>query len=147
MAFLYTVHRYDEAIPLYRRALDIQEDALGPVHADVAVTTNDLAVLYYTQGNNEQAEKLYKKALSIYEQVFGPHHPDVGQVSLDEPVWCVRLTLLLQAVSNLGEFYAAHGNRSDAQQCLDRALTIYSSIFGPDHARTRAAQQALSRLA
>ncbi len=74
------LRRYDEAIPLYRRALEIYEDLLGPIHADVAVTTNDLAVLYFTTGNTDQAEKLYKKALHVYEKIFGPHHPDVGQV-------------------------------------------------------------------
>jgi tetratricopeptide (TPR) repeat protein len=75
------LRRYDEAIPLYRRALEIYEDLLGPIHADVAVTTNDLAVLYFTTGNTDQAEKLYKKALHVYEKIFGPHHPDVGQVA------------------------------------------------------------------
>jgi tetratricopeptide (TPR) repeat protein len=74
------LRRYDEAIPLYRRALEIYEDLLGPIHADVAVTTNDLAVLHFTTGNTDQAEKLYKKALHVYEKIFGPHHPDVGQV-------------------------------------------------------------------
>jgi tetratricopeptide (TPR) repeat protein len=79
------LRRYDEAIPLYRRALEIYEDLLGPIHADVAVTTNDLAVLYFTTGNTDQAEKLYKKALNVYEKIFGPHHPDVGQVTPSSP--------------------------------------------------------------
>jgi tetratricopeptide (TPR) repeat protein len=48
----------------------------------VAVTTNDLAVLYFTTGNADQAQKLYMKALDIYEKIFGPNHPDVGQVRL-----------------------------------------------------------------
>lgn len=39
-------HRLTEAEPLYRRALAIQEKALGPEHADVAVSLNNLANVY-----------------------------------------------------------------------------------------------------
>lgn len=124
------LRRYNEAIPLYRRALEIYEDLLGPIHADVAVTTNDLAVLYFTTGNTDQAEKLYKKALHVYEKIFGPHHPDVGQ-----------------ALANLGEFYVSQHKRGDARQCLERAAAIYAQTFGEGHARTQAAQLALSRVA
>ncbi len=72
-------------MPLYQRALDIYEQLLGPVHADVAVTTNDLAVLYFKMGNAQQAEKLYKKAVDIYEKVFGKTHPSVAQVWPSSP--------------------------------------------------------------
>ncbi len=64
--------RHPEAIPLYTRALKIYELRLGPNHADVAVTLNDLAVLHFNQRNFNEAEKLYKKALETYETVR--HH-------------------------------------------------------------------------
>ena len=38
--------RYAEAEPLYLRVLAIRENALGPAHPDVAVNSNNLAVLY-----------------------------------------------------------------------------------------------------
>ena len=63
------VNRHSEAIPLYTRALKIYEHRLGPNHADVAVTLNDLAVLHYHLQNYSEAEKLYKKALETYETV------------------------------------------------------------------------------
>ena len=37
---------YGEAEPLYKRALSIVEKALGPAHADVGQSLNNLAGLY-----------------------------------------------------------------------------------------------------
>ena len=69
---------YTEAEPLLRRALAIQEKALGPDHPDVASGLNNLAVLHYAQGQYEKAAALYERALTIRERALGPDHPDVG---------------------------------------------------------------------
>jgi hypothetical protein len=42
--------RYSEAIALAQRSLAIHEKVLGPNHRDVAVTLNNLAVLYKQLG-------------------------------------------------------------------------------------------------
>ena len=34
---------YDQALPLYQRALKIREKALGPEHPDTAISLNNLA--------------------------------------------------------------------------------------------------------
>src|SRR6516164_2215438 len=57
--------RYSEAVPLAQSALAIQEKALGPDHPYVAVSLNDLGVLYYNQGRYTDAETLYKRSLQI----------------------------------------------------------------------------------
>ena len=57
--------RYAEAEPLYKRALAIDEKALGPDHPDVAQSLNNLAALYDDQGRYAEAEPLYKRALAI----------------------------------------------------------------------------------
>lgn len=41
--------KYDDAKPLFERALDIQENALGPNHPEVAATLNNLAGLLEDQ--------------------------------------------------------------------------------------------------
>jgi tetratricopeptide (TPR) repeat protein len=43
----------------FRRALGIQEKALGPDHPNVAAGLNNLAVLYCAQGRYAEAEPLY----------------------------------------------------------------------------------------
>ena len=65
-----------EAEQWYLRALAIKEKVLGP-HPDVAMTLNNLAVVYKAQGKLGQAELLYQRALAIFEQVLEPHHPKI----------------------------------------------------------------------
>ena len=67
--------RYAEAEPLHKRALSIREKALGPKHADLATSLNDLAELYRAQGHYADAELLFKRALAIWEMALGPNHP------------------------------------------------------------------------
>ena len=41
--------KYDDAEPLYKRALTIREETLGPRHPDVASSLNNIATLLYSQ--------------------------------------------------------------------------------------------------
>ena len=70
--------QYAEAEPLFRRALAIREQALGPDHPDTATSLNNLADLYDSQGRYAEAEPLYRRALAIREQALGPDHPDTA---------------------------------------------------------------------
>ena len=72
---------YTEAITLAERALAIREKALGPDHPDVAMSFNNLAVLYKAQGRYADAEPLYKRNLAISEKGLGPNHPDVRRAA------------------------------------------------------------------
>lgn len=67
--------QYEEAEPLFKRAIAIGEKTLGPEHPDLAVWLNNLANLYQAQGKYAEAEPLFKRALAIYEQKFGSAHP------------------------------------------------------------------------
>jgi tetratricopeptide (TPR) repeat protein len=75
---LYHAGKYDRAITVAKKALEVAEKNVGPVHPDVAASLNNLALLYYTQGRYAQAEPLYKRALAMYEKALGPDHPDVA---------------------------------------------------------------------
>ena len=70
-----------DAKPLLERALAIREKALGPEHPDVANSLNNLAGLYYNQGQYAKAEPLIERALAIREKALGPEHPDVARAS------------------------------------------------------------------
>ncbi|WP_437841987.1 tetratricopeptide repeat protein [Sorangium sp. So ce1153] len=108
--------RYDEAIPLARRALGLRERALGSEHPHVAQSLNNLAWLLQTKGDYAAAEPLYRRALAIREKALGPEHPDVA-TTLNS------LTLLLKAKGD----YAA------AEQLCRRALAIREKALGPEH--------------
>ena len=74
---------------LYRRALSIQEAALGPDHPSLANTLNNLSAMLDQQGKSAEAEALQRRALAILEKALGPLHPDTAStlttlaVSLD----------------------------------------------------------------
>ena len=49
MLFLANQGKYDDAEPLFKRALAIREETLGPRHPDVAKILNNLALLLGSQ--------------------------------------------------------------------------------------------------
>ena len=75
---LYEAGRYEQAIPFWRKALELGEGELGPDHPTTALLLNNLAVLYRTQGRYEAVEPLLKRALAIREKALGPGHPKVA---------------------------------------------------------------------
>jgi tetratricopeptide (TPR) repeat protein len=55
----------------------MKEKLLGPNHVEVALTLNNLAVLYKTQGRFDAAAELYRKALSCLESTLSSRHPNL----------------------------------------------------------------------
>ena len=108
--------RYTDAEPLYKRSLAIYEKALGPDHPDVALSLNNLAELYRTQGRDADAEPLIKRSLAIREKTLGPNHPDVAL-----------------SLNNLAALYQMQGRYADAEPLYKRSVAIYENVFGPDH--------------
>ncbi|WP_437312110.1 tetratricopeptide repeat protein [Sorangium sp. So ce388] len=108
--------RYDEAIPLARRALELREKALGPEHPGVAINLNSLAGLLQTKGDYAAAEPLYRRALAIQEKALGLEHPDVAQ-----------------SLNDLAELLWAKGDYAAAEPLFRRALAIREKALRPDH--------------
>ena len=108
--------QYADAEPLFRRALAIDEKALGKDHPDVASSLNNLALLLYSQGKYGEAEPLYRRALAIYEKADGSYHPDVAT-----------------SLNNLAELLRAEGKYADAEPLFRRALAIDEKALGKDH--------------
>jgi tetratricopeptide (TPR) repeat protein len=106
--------KYDEAEPLYQRALAIFRR--HRFDFDTAVNLNNLAALYQARGEAERPERLYKRALSIKERVFGPRHPEVATT-----------------LNNLALLYKALGRYADAGPLYERALRILQEALGPTH--------------
>src|SRR5262249_53194468 len=52
------MRKYEQAGPLYLRALAIYEQQLGPLHPHTATSLNNLATHYQTQSQFEQAKPL-----------------------------------------------------------------------------------------
>ena len=106
---------YDQALPLYQRALTIREKALGPTHPDTAAGLNNLAGMYETMGAFDQALPLYQRALGIYEKALGPEHPETAT-----------------GLNNLARLHQAMGAHDQALPLYQRALQIREKTVGPD---------------
>src|SRR5215471_9884123 len=63
--------KYDEALPLAERALEIRERRLGAEHRDVAAAIDNLAGIYTNRAEYLKAEPLYRRALAIREKALG----------------------------------------------------------------------------
>jgi tetratricopeptide (TPR) repeat protein len=107
--------RYAEAEPLMRRALEIDEKALGPDHPNVAICLSNLAVLHSTNRLSE-AEPLMRRAVTIYEKAYGADHPH-----------------LAASLNNLADLLRVTNRLSEAEPLIRRALAIDEKALGPDH--------------
>ena len=113
---LYQQGKYDEAIPLVQKILEIREKALGPDHPDVAASLNNLAELYRNQGNYAEAETLFQQSLAIVEKAFGPDHPLAAGILI-----------------NLAELYLNQGNYAEAESMFQRSQAIGEKALRPNY--------------
>ena len=159
--YLYERAEYAQAEPLYRRALAIDEKALGPDHPDTATSLNNMAALYRAQERYKEAEPLCQRALDIFENSLGPDHPNTA-ISLNvlallyrgqgrdqeaEPLYKRALAITEKAsgtehpstatrLNNLAELYRAQGRYNDAEPLHRRALAIREKALGSEHPDT-----------
>ncbi len=111
---LYQQGKYAEAIPLAEQALEIQKKVLRENHPDIAISINDLALLYKKQGRYQEAEDFYKQALNIYKLSLRENHPNVAT-----------------SLVNLASLYYSRGRYPEAEDFYKQALNIYK--LSPDN--------------
>lgn len=99
--------QYDRAEPLYRRALGILENALGPENLKVADALTDLGQLCTAQDRYAQAESLYRRALAIQEKALGVEHYRVAET-----------------LNDLAHLYIAQGLHDQAEPLVRRVAMI-----------------------
>jgi hypothetical protein len=122
-------NNYQQAEPLYLRALRIREQTLGTEHPDTAQSLNNLAALFYAQGQYVEAEPLLVRTLRINETALGAEHPDTAV-----------------AFNNLASLYEAQGRYGEAVPLLERALGIYETALGAEHPLTATSLNNLASL-
>ena len=64
---LYRAGKYDRAVVVAEKALEVAQKNAGPDHPAVGTILNTLAINYHEQGQYAQAEPLYERALAIRE--------------------------------------------------------------------------------
>jgi tetratricopeptide (TPR) repeat protein len=107
--------KYEEALPLARRVVELRSKAAGDKHVSVAGAHMNLAVVLQELKSFEEAEETYKRALSIYEKAGDEYAPQAAR-ALDA---LARLT----------------GDLSNAVSLHERALKLEEKSGGPQSAR------------
>jgi tetratricopeptide (TPR) repeat protein len=153
--------KYDEALPLAERALEIRERLWGAEHHDVAAAIYTLAGIYTGRGEYVKAEPLYNRALAIREKALGKDHPSTvdslhdlaalyyyqGKYAEAEPLFRRALELYEKALgkdhsdtatglNSLAALYMAQGKYAEAEPLYKRAIDIYEKALGKDHQYT-----------
>ncbi len=79
-----------------RRALDIDQEVLGPNHSEVAAHWSNIAMILAVQGDFFNAYIGYRHALQIYEKTLPPDHPytKITQKNLAELVPHLRALMV-----------------------------------------------------
>jgi CHAT domain-containing protein len=108
--------RYSAAEVLLKRALALDEEALGKEHSAVATDLNQLGELFIIQGRYSEAEAIQKRALAINEKMLGSNHPRVAS-----------------DLNNLAVVYHYQGRYAQAEPLHKRALAIREKALGPDN--------------
>src|SRR6185295_3228268 len=113
---LFKENKFDEAIPLAKRALEIRERLLPPNDPLVSTALGNLGDLYNAKGDYNAAKKIFERLLALQEQQFGPTDVKIAS-TLD------RLAVL----------YYRERSTSKAEDTYQRALALREKVFGPDH--------------
>src|SRR6185503_16474826 len=86
---LYVAGKFADAETIAREALKLRREALGPTHADVASSLDDLGAVLMARGDADRAEQLMREALAINRTVLPPDDPKmtVGLNNLAYVIW------------------------------------------------------------
>ncbi len=104
------------AISLAKRAVAIQEKALGTESPIVAQSLNKLAALHQDKFDYASAEPIYQRAIAIQEKALGPESPD-----------------LANSLYNLAESHRANRANDKAESLYLRVIAIREKVLGPEH--------------
>lgn len=114
---LFSEAKFNEALPLAKRALELRETALGRSHQDLIPLLTNLAEICKAMRQPGNARVYFERALTIAEKSFGEND--------------LRVANLLD---RLGLVAYANGQMGDAEHFLVRALTIKEGSLTSEHA-------------
>ena len=108
--------RFQEAEPLYTRALEMARPALGPDNPDLAWFLNQQAVLYREEDRPEAAAPPCREALDLLRRTLGERH-----------------FMVAQSLHDLGALLRSRGALEEAEQDERTALAVRRDVYGDRH--------------
>jgi tetratricopeptide (TPR) repeat protein len=113
---LYKEGKFEEAIPLAKRVLKINEQLLPANDPILADSLGNLAMLYVARKKFDDADSLLQRALGIYEQTPG-----------------TNALVLAKTLDSLGHVRLFKGDIREAEKYYLRALAAKEQALSPDH--------------
>jgi len=113
---LYKAGKYDEALGLAKRVLEIRQRIFGSNDGRTAAAAINLAEIYHARGDYGEAQKIYEGLLPVYEKTFGVDHVNTAMI-----VDSLALESYLKGAFKIAEeFYA-------------RGVAMRERTLGPEH--------------
>ncbi|CAF0833684.1 unnamed protein product [Rotaria sordida] len=157
--FLYKMGKYDEAIEIFNRIVEVTNDNDNEKFmTTLSSTYNNIGLMYDSMGNYSDALSWYEKALEIQSNSLPSDHPSLATVydnigmvyrslgdyttalSYCEKTLEIRLKSssldqisLTNVYSNIGMVYESKGDYSNALSYYEKAYEIQKSSFPLDH--------------
>ena len=117
--FLIIYAKYDEALEIAQRCVELSEELYGENHPDTATSYDNIGCAYDSKGDYDTALEYYNKALAIRQQVLGENHSDTAT-----------------SYNNIGVVYANKGDYDTALEYDNKALAIKKQVLGENHPDT-----------
>ena len=118
--------KYDEALEIYKKALDIDLEIYGNNHPSVGRVYGNIGNIYMETKRYAEAENYLLKSIQILGAVYGPNN-----------------TLVAGSYSNMGALEAFQEKWQDAITYYRKALDLLLGLIGDSHPQTALAYQGL----
>jgi TonB family protein len=115
---LFQQKKYDAALPLAQKVVEIREKESGKTHISVGQAWRNLAYIQERRGKLDEAEKAFEKALDIYE--------------LNQPLATADEKVFAQLLDVVATYQANDGKFEKAKKKLQRALELQEKFYGKD---------------
>jgi len=107
------LNRYGKALPLYRHCLALARNEDSP--EKIAMTLNNLGILFSDQNRQEDARTAYEEALKIRRELAA-RNPET------------YLPYVATTLNNLGVLFRAQNRQEDARTAYEEALKTYREL-------------------
>jgi tetratricopeptide (TPR) repeat protein len=108
--------RYDKALEYQEKSLAIRLKTLGVEHPDVAMSYNNIGILYRHKVEYDKALEFYEKSLEVRLKTFGGEHPTVALSYI-----------------NIGDIYQNICEYDKALEYYEKSLMIHLKTYGGEH--------------
>eukprot|EP01120_Amphizonella_sp_Union-15-10_P017281 TRINITY_DN9559_c0_g1_i2.p1 TRINITY_DN9559_c0_g1~~TRINITY_DN9559_c0_g1_i2.p1 ORF type:complete len:157 (+),score=27.11 TRINITY_DN9559_c0_g1_i2:172-642(+) len=114
------IGHYQDALRFFDQAKKIWDNVNANLsHPNCGLARHNIGVTLLKLGQIEKAQEIFLAALQIREKHLGPTHTDVADSCLE-----------------LGKLYTIAERYEEAAELLERASSIRSASFGPNHKLT-----------